>query len=56
MMRLLHRLGQGLASRGRNLTYRMLGVDLRDYCWLRAVEIPRIGRISHCMAVRWIAA
>jgi len=41
MMRLLHRLGQGLASRGRNLTYRMLGVDLRDYCWLRAVEIPR---------------
>lgn len=41
MFRLLHRLGQGLASRSRNLAYRALGVDLRDYCWLRDVEIPR---------------
>lgn len=41
MIRLLHRLGQGLASRTRNLAYRLLGVDFRDYCWLRAVEIPR---------------
>lgn len=41
MIRILHRLGQGLASRSRNLGYRLLGVDFRDYCWLRAVEIPR---------------
>ena len=41
MIRHLHRLGQGLASRSRNLTYRLLGVDFRRYCWLRAVEIPR---------------
>jgi acetyltransferase-like isoleucine patch superfamily enzyme len=41
MIRLLHRLGQGLASRSRNLTYRLLGVDMRRYCWLRAIEIPR---------------
>lgn len=41
MIRLLHRLGQGIASRFRNLAYRLLGVDFRDYCWLRAVEIPR---------------
>jgi len=41
MIQLLHRLGQGLASRSRNLAYRLLGVDFRDYCWLRAVEIPR---------------
>jgi acetyltransferase-like isoleucine patch superfamily enzyme len=41
MIRLLHRFGQGSASRLRNLAYRLLGVDFRDYCWLRAVEIPR---------------
>lgn len=41
MIRLLHRLGQGLASRVRNLAYRCLGVDFRDYCWLRAIEISR---------------
>lgn len=44
MIQLLHRLGQGLASRARNLTYRLLGVDMRAYCWLRAVEIPRLWR------------
>ncbi len=42
MIQLLHRLGQGLASRSRNLAYRLLGVDFREYCWLRAVEIPRL--------------
>jgi acetyltransferase-like isoleucine patch superfamily enzyme len=42
MIHLLHRLGQGLASRSRNLAYRVLGVDFRDYCWLRSIEIPRL--------------
>ncbi|MBW8782062.1 MAG: acyltransferase [Verrucomicrobia bacterium] len=41
MIRLLHRLGQGFASRARNLTYRLLGVNFQRYCWLRAIEIPR---------------
>jgi acetyltransferase-like isoleucine patch superfamily enzyme len=41
MIRLLHRLGRALASRARNLGYRLLGVDLRDYCWMRRIEIPR---------------
>ncbi|HVU34463.1 MAG TPA: hypothetical protein VHE61_13590, partial [Opitutaceae bacterium] len=41
MIRLIHRSCQGIASRARNLCYRMLGVDFREYCWLRAVEIPR---------------
>lgn len=41
MIRLLHRLCQGTASRTRNLAYRLLGVDFRDYCWLRGIEIPR---------------
>lgn len=41
MIKLVHRLCQGLASRMRNWAYRALGVDFRDYCWLRAVEIPR---------------
>ena len=41
MIRLIHRLGRALASRGRNVAYRLLGVDLRDYCWMRRIEIPR---------------
>jgi acetyltransferase-like isoleucine patch superfamily enzyme len=41
MIRLLHRAGCGVASRVRNVAYRLLGVDFRDYCWLRRVEIPR---------------
>lgn len=41
MIRLLHRLATGLASRFRNVGYRLLGVDFRDYCWLRSIEIPR---------------
>lgn len=35
------RLGMGTASRWRNLYYKVLGVRIRGYCWLRAVEIPR---------------
>jgi acetyltransferase-like isoleucine patch superfamily enzyme len=31
----------GIASRWRNVYYRMLGVNLQGYCWLRAIEIPR---------------
>lgn len=38
---LLHRACMGLASRGRNLLYRTLGVRFRGYCWLRRVSIPR---------------
>lgn len=41
MIRHMHRLGLGLASRARNVAYRLLGVDFRDYCWLRDVEISR---------------
>jgi acetyltransferase-like isoleucine patch superfamily enzyme len=41
MIRLFHRFGQGVASRFRNRVYRLLGVDFRAYCWLRAVEISR---------------
>ncbi len=28
-----------LASHGRNLWYRLLGVHLEGYCWLRAIEV-----------------
>ncbi len=41
MIAFLHRLTRALASRGRNLAYRLLGADLREYCWLRRIEIPR---------------
>jgi acetyltransferase-like isoleucine patch superfamily enzyme len=34
-------IGQGLNSRWRNLYYRMLGVRLRGYVWMRQIEIPR---------------
>jgi acetyltransferase-like isoleucine patch superfamily enzyme len=34
-------IGQGVQSRWRNLYYRLLGVKLRGYVWLRRVEIPR---------------
>lgn len=37
----IHRLIQGISSRGRYIIYRMLGVDFRARCWLRAIEIPR---------------
>lgn len=32
---------QGLMSRWRNLYYRMLGVRLGGYVWMREIEIPR---------------
>jgi acetyltransferase-like isoleucine patch superfamily enzyme len=35
------RVTAGLARRWRNLYYRALGVRLRGYVWLQAVEIPR---------------
>lgn len=41
MLRLLHRLGMGTASRLRNLYYRGLGVRVGGYVWMRGVEIPR---------------
>ena len=41
MLPFLHRITTGLASRLRNLTYMLLGVNFQGYCWLRAVEIPR---------------
>lgn len=41
MIALVLRLGQGLASRWRNLLLRLLGADLRTYCWLRKIEVPR---------------
>ncbi|HKB57445.1 MAG TPA: acyltransferase [Lacunisphaera sp.] len=44
MFPLLHRLALGTASRLRNWGYRLLGVDFREYCWLRSVEIPRQWR------------
>lgn len=41
MFALIHRLALGTASRLRNLGYRLLGVDFRESCWLRGIEIPR---------------
>jgi serine acetyltransferase len=32
---------QGIKSRWRNLYYRMLGVKLHGYVWMRGIEIPR---------------
>jgi acetyltransferase-like isoleucine patch superfamily enzyme len=32
---------RGIASRGRNIWYRLLGVRLSGYVWLRRVSIPR---------------
>jgi acetyltransferase-like isoleucine patch superfamily enzyme len=40
-MSVLARLIAGLASRGRNLVYRMLGVRLGGYVWLRRISVPR---------------
>jgi len=37
----LVRLGGGCASRVRNIWFRLLGVDIRGYVWLRRVSIPR---------------
>jgi len=38
---LLHRAGMGLASRGRNIYYRTLGVKITGYVWMRHIEIGR---------------
>ncbi len=35
------RLHQGLASRSRNVYYRLLGAKLTGYVWLRHISIPR---------------
>ncbi len=35
------RISVALSSRWRNVWLRMRGVDVRGYCWLRPVEIPR---------------
>ena len=39
--RMTHRACLGLASRARNLGYRMLGVRLQGYVWMRQISIPR---------------
>lgn len=41
MLGLIIRLGAALASRTRNVWYRMLGVELRGYSWIRHISIPR---------------
>jgi tetrahydrodipicolinate N-succinyltransferase len=43
-MNLLHpldRFGTGMASRARNMRFRLLGVRMTGYVWLRRVSIPR---------------
>ncbi len=37
----MHRILEGSASRIRNLIYRILGLHMEGYVWMRAVEIPR---------------
>jgi len=41
VLKLFNRAAMGCASRLRNVVYRRLGVEMREYCWLRAIEIPR---------------
>jgi acetyltransferase-like isoleucine patch superfamily enzyme len=41
IVHLLHRAGMGTASRARNLYYRILGVHLTGYVWMRRISIPR---------------
>jgi acetyltransferase-like isoleucine patch superfamily enzyme len=38
---MLSRIISGLNSRWRNFYYRLLGVKLQDYVWMKQVEIPR---------------
>jgi acetyltransferase-like isoleucine patch superfamily enzyme len=40
-MSLLARIVGGLASRCRNLAYRLLGVRLEGYVWMRRISVPR---------------
>ncbi|MBI4525303.1 MAG: acyltransferase [Deltaproteobacteria bacterium] len=39
-LRYIHRFYHGIASRLRNLFYRGLGVNIKGYVWMRAIEIP----------------
>jgi acetyltransferase-like isoleucine patch superfamily enzyme len=41
LLRVLARIGQGLASRWRALYFRFLGVRIEGKVWLRRIEIPR---------------
>ena len=41
ILALLHRLCLGCASRYRNVYYRVLGVDIQGYAWLRSISIAR---------------
>ncbi len=41
VIQFLHRICMGLASRGRNVYYRVLGVEMTGYVWLRRIEIAR---------------
>lgn len=41
LLNLLARSSQGLASRFRNLYFKVLGVHLNGYVWMRHIEIPR---------------
>lgn len=38
---LIMRFVTGAASRTRNIWYGCLGVDIKEYCWIRSIEIPR---------------
>lgn len=48
----INRITEGLASRLRNIYYKILGVNLHGYVWMRQIEIPRnfedIEIDSHC--------
>jgi acetyltransferase-like isoleucine patch superfamily enzyme len=44
ILNFLLRLSMALASRWRNLYYRALGVQMRGYIWMQAVEIPQNHR------------
>ncbi len=37
----VHRLALGVGSRLRNLYYRLLGVNIQGYVWLRSIRVPR---------------
>ena len=41
ILQFFHRSARGVASRWRNVWFRMLGVRINGYVWLRHVEIPR---------------
>jgi acetyltransferase-like isoleucine patch superfamily enzyme len=40
-MMIINRIAEGLASRWRNTYYKILGVKLHGYVWMRQIEIPR---------------